>query len=194
MRRFLLLYTMKNYKKYLELAARCHVFLMLNIYGLGKIAGGQFYKQSELPKEIAQQTLGEVNGFDLAWTFMGYSYSYILFIGLSQVIGAWLLLFNKTKLLGVLILVPILINIIVFDAIFFETYGALASAMIYFLLLLIIMIFNKKQITKAVKELTNFKNIRNYKLKEFGLTALVVSLIMATIFGVEQLCIFFLGH
>jgi hypothetical protein len=185
---------MKNYKKYLELAARCHVFLMLNIYGLGKIAGGQFYKQGELPAEIAKQTLGEVNGFDLAWTFMGYSYAYILFIGLSQVIGAWLLLFDKTKLLGVIILTPILVNIIVFDAIFFETYGALASAMIYFSLLLLILFLNKKEIIAALKELTNFKRRKDYHLKEIGFTIVFVAFTMAGIFGIEQLCIFFLGH
>lgn len=29
---------------------------------------------------------------------MGYSFAYILFIGLAEVVGAWLLLWERTKL------------------------------------------------------------------------------------------------
>lgn len=35
--------------KVIELAARWYVFVFLNIYGLGKIAGGQFYRRGHLP-------------------------------------------------------------------------------------------------------------------------------------------------
>ena len=78
--------------KYLELAARIYLWGMLSIYGLGKISGGQFYRNGKLPEEVAATTLGEVGSFDLAWTFMGHSYAYILFIGISQLIEAWMLL------------------------------------------------------------------------------------------------------
>jgi apolipoprotein N-acyltransferase len=52
-------------------------------------------------------TLGEATGFDLAWTFMGFSFAYILFIGLAEIVGAWLLLcaifyLNKERVLGAL--------------------------------------------------------------------------------------------
>ena len=70
----------------IELAARWYVFIFLNVYGLGKIAGGQFYRRGRLPEEVAKTLLGEVNAFDLAWTFMGYSFAYILFIGLAEVV------------------------------------------------------------------------------------------------------------
>lgn len=43
--------------------------------------------------------IGLVPDFELAWTFMGRSFGYILFIGLAEIIGAFLLLFNKTKLI-----------------------------------------------------------------------------------------------
>lgn len=185
---------MKKFTTYLELASRYHVFVMLNIYGLGKIAGGQFHRKNELPLEIAQQTLAEVNGFDLAWAFMGYSYAYILFIGLSQVLGAWLLLFNRTKLLGVAILVPILLNIIVFDAIFFETYGALSSALIYFTLLLVILWLNKKQVILAMKSLMDFKTYANTTTTTLLKKGVIVIIIMGSIFGIEQLLISILGH
>ena len=70
---------------------------------------------------------------------MGYSFAYILFIGLAEVVGAWLLLWERTKLLGVAILLPIMFNILIFDFIFLDKYGALASATIYTLLLFVIL-------------------------------------------------------
>jgi hypothetical protein len=141
-------------KKILELTARLYVFIFLNIYGWGKILGGQFYRRGKLPEEVATLPLGEVDAFTLGWTFMGYSYAYILFIGISQIIGAFLLVFEKTKLLGVAILLPILLNIIVFDLIFLDRLGALASATLYFLLLIAILGLNFQRVEKAFQALT----------------------------------------
>lgn len=180
---------------YIELAARWHVFLLLTIYGSGKLLGGQFYQKGDLPVEIAQLPLAEVSGFDLAWSFMGYSYAYILFIGISQLLGAFLLLFERTKLFGIAILIPILVNIIVFDAVFFDTYGALASAIIYLLLLIIVLYFNKEKIISVIRVLITVQSdtgkINFYeKLKTFG----IILIIIGFIFGVEQILVNLLGH
>lgn len=185
---------MKKYTCYIELAARLHVFLLLNAYGLGKIMGGQFYRAGNLPPEIANQTLENINSFDLAWTFMGHSYAYILFIGVSQIIGAWCLLWNRTKLLGIAILIPILLNIIVFDAIFFETYGALASAIIYFILLMVVLFLNKTQVFNTIKAMTQKKQEKGTsfykKIQTLGITILLFVLF----FGFEQIAVNLLGH
>ncbi|WP_378177531.1 hypothetical protein [Aquimarina sp. SS2-1] len=186
-----------KFSYYLELAARWHVFILLSIYGSGKLLGGQFYRKGKLPEEIAKIPLSDVGGFDLAWTFMGYSYTYILVIGISQLVGAFLLLFHKTKLIGVAILMPILVNIIVFDAVFFETYGALVSASIYFLLLFYILWYNKENVIKSIKaltaELTRGHKVNN-KLSSGLITMGFVIGIMMLIFGVEQLVVNYLGH
>jgi hypothetical protein len=116
------------HQKVIELAARWYVFWFLNVYGLGKMLGGQFYRRGRLPEDVAKTLLGDANAFDLAWTFMGYSLAYILFIGLAEVVGAWLLLWERTKLFGVAILLPVMVNIVVFDIIFLDTHGATASA------------------------------------------------------------------
>jgi hypothetical protein len=63
-------------------------FLFLNIYGVGKTAGGQFYRRGRLPEDVANTVLSEAAAFDLAWTFMGYSFAYILFVGVAGVLGA----------------------------------------------------------------------------------------------------------
>lgn len=143
----------ENIKVTLELVFRQCVFIILNIYGISKLLGGQFYMKGKLPAEIANTTLGDASGFSLAWTFMGHSYMYILFIGLTQLIGAWFLLWNKTKLIGVLILLPIMLNIIIFDILFLDVYPALANAIIVLLMLLSILYFNKDVVLESYQKL-----------------------------------------
>lgn len=75
-----------NLKGIFELVLRQCIFIILNIYAISKLFGGQFYMNGKLPTEIANTTLGEASGFSLAWTFMGHFY--ILFVGFTQLIGA----------------------------------------------------------------------------------------------------------
>ena len=121
-----------NLNKIFELACRWYVFLFLNFYGIGKIMGGQFYRRGQLPADVAATTIEQASAYDLAWSFMGYSFFYILFIGISQIIGAWMLLWNQTKLIGVTILIPIMLNIIIFDIIFLDVRDALVNAVFIF--------------------------------------------------------------
>ena len=181
-------------QRVIELAARWYVFWFLNVYGLGKIAGGQFYRRGRLPEEVAKTLLGEANAFDLAWTFMGYSFAYILFIGLAEVVGAWLLLWERTKLLGVAILLPVLVNIIVFDIIFLDVYGALASATIYTVLLLAILVCNKEAVGEALRALVPQTPPSQIPLKQKARTAIVALLVMGLLFAFDQLLVNLLGH
>ena len=164
-----------------ELVLRQCVFIILNIYAISKLLGGQFYMNGKLPEQIANTTLGEASGFSLAWTFMGHSYFYILFIGITQLIGAWFLLWNKTKLIGVAILIPIMINIIVFDILFLDVYPALANAIIVFAMLLLILFVNKERIIDVIKKLTDFQVKPKVQIKKrlitFGITILIIVLI-----------------
>lgn len=168
-------------KQIFEMILRQCVFIILNIYAISKIFGGQFYMKGKLPAEIANTTLGEASSFSLAWTFMGHSYFYILFVGFTQLLGAWLLLWNKTKLLGVLILIPIMVNIIIFDIIFLDVYPALANAIIVFLMLILILFFNKELISEAYQKIINspinLKVPLKRKLITFGITLLIIVLI-----------------
>jgi hypothetical protein len=176
-----------------ELAARWYVFLFLNVYGIGKIAGGQFYRPGRIPAEVAATPLAQVGPFELAWTFMGHSFAYILFIGLAEVIGAWLLLWNRTKLLGVAILLPILVNIIVFDLIFLDAYGALASATIYTLLLGWIVVHNRDRVIEAFRALMPERGAR-LKFSERVRPAVVALTLMAMLFAVDQALVNWFGH
>ena len=173
-----------NIKHCIELAARLHVAIFIFIYGLGKIVGGQFYRRGQLPDDVALQTLAEAPAYDLAWTFMGYSQAYIMFIGLSQILGAFLLLFNKTKFIGITILIPILINIIVFDIIFLPDYGALSSAILYFTLLLLVLYLNKEKIIKIFRKLiTVYPNEARLNSFKLGLS---IFGFLTILFGIQQ--------
>ncbi|MEM8526240.1 MAG: hypothetical protein AAGG68_16485 [Bacteroidota bacterium] len=177
-----------NIKTHLELACRIYVWITLSIYGSGKMMGGQFYRHGKLPEKVAQLPLEEVIDFDLAWTFFGYSTFYILFIGMSQLIGAFLLLFERTKLLGVAVLIPILLNIIVVDIAFKISWGAMTSAIMYLLALFYVLYFNKEKVVAAFQALINKEVIpaaMNRKQKKW-MRLLIAIGIFAAIFFVEQ--------
>jgi uncharacterized membrane protein (UPF0127 family) len=177
----------------IEWGCRIYVFIFLFTYGAAKLFGGQFYTPSDLPPDVAIMTLSQAPNFELAWTFMGRSFGYMAFIGVSEIIGAVLLLFNRTKLLGTVILITIMTNVIVFDIFFLDKYGALASATIYTIMLFIILYLNKNEVIEAFKNLTK-KDESDIPLNQkIGLFAFSV-LFMAIIFGIDQLIVNLLGH
>ena len=177
---------MKNIElpKIFELVSRYYVFLFLNFYGFGKILGGQFYRKGNLPPEIAEIPLGEVGAYDLAWTFMGYSFWYIFFVGVSQIIGSWLLLWDRTKLLGVVILFPIMLNIIVFDVLFLDTKDALVNATIYFFMLIYILYQNRVAVFNALDLFS--KTVKNKIHFKEPMKIFLVIITMAVVFGIDQ--------
>jgi hypothetical protein len=183
-----------DFKEILEITCRLYVFFFLNIYGLGKIIGGQFYTSARIPDEIAIMPIGQVPDFELAWVFMGRSFGYILFIGLAEMIGACLLLFNKTKLIGTFILIPVMVNVIVFDMFFLDEYGALFSATMYLLMLLIILVINKETVKKLLIELISTKVVPQISFKEKFFKYSVVLVIIIFIFIGDQVVVNLLGH
>ena len=56
-----------KYRDYLEIAFRWYVFFFMSNYGLGKILGGQFYRQGQIPAEVAKTPIIDVSSYELAW-------------------------------------------------------------------------------------------------------------------------------
>ena len=183
-----------DFKEILEITCRFYVFFFLTAYGLGKVIGAQFYTASRMPDGLALMPIGQVPDFDLAWVFMGRSYGYMLFIGLAEVIGAVLLLFNKTKLIGTLVLIPIMVNVIVFDIFFLDEYGALAGATLYLLMLLTILVINKEKISKLIIELISTKKTPRISFKENLIKYSIILTIIVLIFIGDQIIVNFLGY
>ena len=183
-----------DFKEILEITCRLYVFFFLTAYGVGKVIGAQFYTPASMPEGLDLIPLGQVSDFDLAWVFMGRSYGYMLFIGLAEVLGAILLLSNKTKLIGTLVLIPIMVNVIVFDIFFLDEYGALAGATLYLLMLIAILFINKEKMIAIFNDLINIKKTSKTSSKEKIYKYLIVAAIIILIFIGDQLIVNFFGY
>ncbi|HEX5726958.1 MAG TPA: hypothetical protein VFX98_15895 [Longimicrobiaceae bacterium] len=84
------------------------------MYGFAKV----FRVQFTTPLSTLDTPLGDVEGMRLVWYFFGHSDAYRLLIALGEIGGGVLLLFRRTTLLGAVVLVPILANIVLVDALF----------------------------------------------------------------------------
>ena len=133
---------------------RIYLFITMSVYGWGKVANNQFFIRGHVPEAIAGKTLVEATAHDIAWVFFGYSQTYLWFIGLSQAFSAVLLLFEKTRLLGVAILIPILVNVIVVDICYGVSPGPLMSAIIYLILVGIILYLNRETVAEILRVFT----------------------------------------
>lgn len=96
-------------KQWFTIGVAYYLALILLKYGFDKIFKHQFY----LPEPNTLYTpLGDLSKDILFWSSMGSSYSYSVFSGLIEVIPAILLLFRKTRLIGALITMAVIVNVI----------------------------------------------------------------------------------
>lgn len=79
-------------------------------YGVGKLVGLQF----GVTPEILAQPLGQVSLAHLAWYCFDHQ-PFSAYIGVSQILASLGLLWNRTALLGALLLLPIAVTILVID-------------------------------------------------------------------------------
>ncbi|RZS99130.1 hypothetical protein [Aquimarina brevivitae] len=97
----------KNLYYVLTTAIRYYVGLMLISYGLVKVIQLQF----AAPRfDRLMQSYGESSPMGLAWTFLGFSEGYNLFMGIAEVL-AGLLLFRRTMTLGAIITLMTAMNV-----------------------------------------------------------------------------------
>ena len=90
---------------------RYFLFFVFFDYAFAKLFGNQF----SLPDFFGDMPLSDLNGFLLTWIFFSYSYVYGLLIAFSQFLGSILLIINRTKYIGALLLIPVISNIIFID-------------------------------------------------------------------------------
>lgn len=119
-------------------------------YGFAKILKTQFAQSFHRDDSL----VGSLNGFDLTWNYFAHSYALAVIIGLLQIIGSVLLLFRKTTLLGVSILLPILVNILLINVFYDIATGAFLNSVLFTLGLLYLLLLRWSDL-KAVF-FTNF--------------------------------------
>jgi len=84
-------------------------------YGIGKLAGEQFGVHDP---RILDMPVKQVDRFYLAWHLFGLSRPFNVIVGLFQIVGAALILFNRTAIIGALFLLPIILTIFFIDLAF----------------------------------------------------------------------------
>ena len=136
------------------------VVLAMFIYGLGKII--QFDGAVEVNK-----TVSEMTGMELMWAFYGYSKSFAITLGVFELIGGFLILIKKTRIIGCLVTSTILINVIIQDIYFGVHLGALKAAILYQILILIILWLNKEKLIRGIKALLEPNKFEQSKTKLF---------------------------
>lgn len=163
-----------------ELAVRIWVALYVCIYGIGKMNQFKNANLSDLP-------LSEISKPEMMWAFFGTTITYPLIIGSLQVLGAILLIFNRTKLIAAIILTPIFLNIILLDILYEIDKGALLNAVIYQVVFIFLIIQQREKITR-IFNLALVKNENDLTWDENLMKALIgLSLAIGMFIGFQFL-------
>lgn len=83
-------------------------------YGLAKTTfiTSQF---SDPSVDQLMKTYGESSPMNILWTFMGASRAYTIFAGLGEVVGAMLLIWRRTAMLGALVVIGVMTNVVMLN-------------------------------------------------------------------------------
>jgi hypothetical protein len=95
--------------KLINITGCCYLALHLAKYGFDKLFKAQFYQPEP---NILYTPFGQLDQDILYWSTMGTSYSYSLFLGAAEICASVLLLFNRTRILGLLAAWVLMLNIV----------------------------------------------------------------------------------
>lgn len=87
-----------------------------------------FHMQMIVPLGELDRPFSSFSGEQLTWAYFRWSYPYTVAIGASQIICAVLSLFSRTRLLALIMMIPILANIIMIDTFYQMPIGVLVHA------------------------------------------------------------------
>ncbi|MBN8786790.1 MAG: hypothetical protein J0I84_06855, partial [Terrimonas sp.] len=118
---------------WLTTAVRYYVALMLFNYGLWKVIKMQF-PAPDLYR--LTQPYGDSSPMGLAWTFLGFSKGYNLFMGFAE-IAALLLLFRRTMTLGAVITLCTTANVMAVNY-FYDVPVKIVSSMLFIMTLFLL--------------------------------------------------------
>ena len=125
----------ENLHVWFQMIIAFYVAYSITGYGAAKVLKTQF----QPPNYVLETPIKDLSGFWLTWTYYGYSQTMAYILGWTQIIGCILLLFRRTRLIGVFVLLPVMVNIDLIDH-FYEIsplayYNALHYTFLLFFLL-----------------------------------------------------------
>jgi hypothetical protein len=111
-------------------------------FGWKKLFGLQFV----VPAAIASQPMNQQSGEWLTWYYFGFSPAFGLLIAAIQIVGAGLLLFRRTLLLGAVILAALFLNLTLINIFYHLNAGALVQSVVDSLAILFILGLHYRQL------------------------------------------------
>lgn len=121
-----------------------YIVFILIIYGFDKVFKAQFY----LPEpNILYTSFGNLSKDILYWSTLGTSRFYSIFMGIIEIVTAILILFKRTRILGLLISIGVFVNIILIN------FGFDISVKTFSIFLLLVTLFS---VYPNLKMLINF--------------------------------------
>jgi hypothetical protein len=114
----------------------------ISIFGFKKI----FLQQFIVPYSMYDERIGNLSGEWLTWHYFGFSYTFGLIVAVAQIGGSILLLFRKTRLLGVILLLPVLLNILFINLFYGLNAGATLQSIVLSLGLIYLFLLDFKRI------------------------------------------------
>ncbi|MBS1531501.1 MAG: hypothetical protein JSU01_14430 [Bacteroidetes bacterium] len=154
-------------------------------YGIDKIIPVQMSSPSAA---VLTEPYGNLNRFNVLWTFMGVSPGYMIFTGSLEVIAGLLLFFRRTTLAGCLLVVAILSNIVALNCFYNVGVKLFSLQMLLFALFLLAPYYQRlfqfffTDSTTAVRSPKRF--FFQNKRKKYLVTAMLLFIPLATI-GLE---------
>lgn len=109
--------------------------LVLIAFAFSKFFNNQF----EVFKYYGHFQLKDISRMNHAWSFFGRSYPYNLFLGIAEFAAGALLLFNRTRLIGLLIALALFTNILIID-IEFQVEAALGHVIVETIMVVLLLI------------------------------------------------------
>lgn len=135
---------------YFILCARILLSWTLLSYGWSKLNDGQF----GISLEEMATPVKDLGLFKLSWYLFDHQ-PFKSFIGISQIIAGLLLLYNRTLILGVLISIPIFLNILIIDITYVKMSGFYWRLSYYLILDFLILWHYRDRMIMAFKAIFN---------------------------------------
>lgn len=163
------------------LSIRLLLAIIFISYGTAKLFGGQFGNLTE--KELATP-VRDLSLFKVAWYLFDHQ-PFKIFIGISQIVASLMLLYNRTMVIGALMLIPIIANILIIDLTIMP-YGfkiafsfRLTAYLCYIGLLLL---YYKKHLIPVCSTIVNIKPIRytNHRIASYLLLIILIPILELT--------------
>lgn len=160
--------TKKDFLNISQWSSVIFVSFYMITYGAAKFT--QFGEISEYSRPLFSY-----QGMDIMWAFYSYSKTYAVILGLFEIFGSLLFLIPKTRIIGGLVLSTILINIILQDYFYDVHRGAMANAITYQILIIVVFFMNKEKLIAMIKSSSiNF----NFQRKKIVLQILLILVLL----------------